>query len=63
MHQGSFVLLYNFRENWELQINVKNAFGVTGLYPINNVANDVSLAAGTPSYEMRTFWMNVRYQF
>jgi len=63
MHLTNATILYQLGENLEFSFSVKNVLNAQGLYPINNVANDVSLAAGTPSYEGRTYWASLRSSF
>jgi outer membrane receptor protein involved in Fe transport len=54
---------YNFTENMEIIFSAKNLLDSKALYPLNNVAGDVALGAGTPSLEGRTYWVNFRYTF
>ncbi len=54
---------YNFTENIELIFSAMNLLDSKALYPLNNVAGDVALGAGSPSLEGRTYWLNFRYSF
>ncbi len=38
-------------------------FKRANLYPINSVAGDLTLAQGTPSYEGRTYWIQIKAVF
>lgn len=54
---------YTFQENMEIILSVKNILDSKALYPLNNVAGDVALGAGSPSLEGRTYWIHFRYSF
>lgn len=53
----------NISENYFFVLSVRNIFDSKNLYPINSVAGDVTLAAGTPSYEGRTYWFQFKAIF
>ncbi|GBF49827.1 hypothetical protein LPTSP4_13460 [Leptospira ryugenii] len=63
MHMLNGAINYQINEIFSLNFSVRNLLNETKLYPINNAAGDVSLAAGTPSYETRTYWLIVRADF
>lgn len=54
---------WNFFENMYMIVSVRNILDAQNLYPINSVAGDVTLAQGTPSYEGRTYWIQIKAVF
>ncbi len=54
---------WNFYENMYMIVSVRNILDAQNLYPINSVAGDVTLAQGTPSYEGRTYWIQIKAVF
>ncbi len=63
MHMLNGGIQYAISESISIILNVKNILDSKNLYPINSIAGDVSLAAGTPSYEGRTYWFQLRAVF
>ncbi|TAG91865.1 MAG: TonB-dependent receptor, partial [Bacteroidetes bacterium] len=51
---------YNFTNNIEFNISVKNVGNNTNLYPMNSNAGGPDVSPGTPGWESRTFWGTLR---
>lgn len=62
-HMINVALQYSMTDSISIVLSVKNILDSKVLYPINSIAGDVSLAAGTPSYEGRTYWLQMRAVF
>jgi outer membrane receptor protein involved in Fe transport len=63
MHMLNGGFQYSFSETVSVILSIKNILDARNLYPINSIAGDVSLAAGSPSYEGRTYWLQARAVF
>jgi len=62
-HMINAAIQYSINDTFSLVLSVKNILDSKFLYPINSIAGDVSLAAGTPTYEGRTYWLQMRAVF
>ncbi len=51
---------YNFKNNLELNLSIKNVGNNTNLYPMNSNAGGPDVSSGTPGWESRTFWATLR---
>ncbi|WP_211220166.1 TonB-dependent receptor plug domain-containing protein [Hugenholtzia roseola] len=62
-------LLFNAGLNWEIStrltwtLNVKNLLNMQSLYPMNSNAGGPDVSPGTPAWEGRTLWANLRLLF
>jgi outer membrane receptor for ferrienterochelin and colicin len=65
--EGGFLL--NAGLSWDISprlvgtLNVKNLLNLRSLYPMNSNAGGPDVSQGTPAWESRTFWANIRLLF